>query len=156
MTETIRFQDVTADNWEAVVDLELHDHQEDFVASNCYSLAESKFNSYAVPLAIYAGDTLVGFLMYETWHAKGEPNTYFIYRFMIDRAFQNRGYGRRAMERLLRTFDQLETCRRIVICYIADNHRASRFYASLGFHEIGRADDGEMHAQRIPVSRPNN
>src|SRR3712207_8631808 len=38
-----------SDNWEEVVDLELHDSQEDLVASNLYSVAEAQFDPDARP-----------------------------------------------------------------------------------------------------------
>src|SRR5829696_5393351 len=64
MRNDVKLKDVTADNWEAVVDLELSAEQEDLVASNVYSLAESKFDPDARPRAVYAGRRVVGFLMY--------------------------------------------------------------------------------------------
>lgn len=147
MTKKISLREVNAENWEEVVDLELEDEQEDYVASNAYSLAESKFNSYAVPLAIYAGKKVVGFLMYETLHEEGEPQTYSIYRLMIDRRWQGKGYGRRALELTLKDIGRKPDCRRITICYVPDNKTAKEFYRSLGFEEVGIDDDGEMIAE---------
>ncbi len=144
----VRLEEVTADNWEEVVELELEEGQEEFLASNAYSLAESKFNPYAEPRAIYAGDTLVGFLMYESETDDGDPHDYNIYRFMIDRRYQGKGYGRAALKRCLQEIqendDDLEL---ISICYVPNNPRAKAFYASLGFKEVGIDDDGEMVAE---------
>ncbi|MEM8971446.1 MAG: GNAT family N-acetyltransferase [Pseudomonadota bacterium] len=147
MTKKISLREVDAENWEEVVDLELEDEQEDYVASNAYSLAESKYNSYAVPRAIYAGKKVVGFLMYETLHEEDEPETYSIYRFMIDRRWQGKGYGRRALEQTLKDIGKRQDCRRITICYVPNNKTAKAFYASLGFEEVGLDDDGEMIAE---------
>ena len=147
MTKKISVRDVTADNWEAVVDLELLEEQEDFVASNAYSLAESKYNAFAVPQAIYAGKKVVGFVMYETLHDEGEPEAYSIYRFMIDRRHQGHGYGRRALEQVLKEISKRPDSKRITICYVPNNANAKRFYASLGFKEIGLDDSGEMVAE---------
>ena len=83
MAKKVRLRDVTADNWEEVVDLEVSDEQEDFVADNAYSLAESKFDPYVKPRAIYAGKRVVGFLMYESLESDGRPHDYSIYRLMI-------------------------------------------------------------------------
>ena len=71
MRKRVKLADVTAGNWEAVVDLELDEAQEDLVASNAYSLAESKFDGHARPRAVYAGKRVVGFLMYEIRKARG-------------------------------------------------------------------------------------
>ena len=60
----ITLRDVTRDNWLDCVRLKVDDSQAGFVAPNAYSLAESKFETHAVPLAIYAGERMVGFAMY--------------------------------------------------------------------------------------------
>lgn len=67
---TIILRDVTKENWQACVGLRLAPEQEHFVASNAYSLAESKFMPTFIPQAIYARATpndaerMVGFAMY--------------------------------------------------------------------------------------------
>jgi diamine N-acetyltransferase len=63
-------RDVTKENWQECVRLQLAPEQEGFVSSNAYSLAESKFMPTFVPQAIYARDEatgagrMVGFIMY--------------------------------------------------------------------------------------------
>ena len=47
MTDYVKLKKVTADNWEAVVELELGAGQEDLVTSNLYSGAEAQFDSDA-------------------------------------------------------------------------------------------------------------
>ncbi|MFM1815589.1 MAG: hypothetical protein RLZ98_2284 [Pseudomonadota bacterium] len=145
--DRVVLRDVTADNWEEVVELELAPEQRDFVASNAYSLAESKFNPYAVPKAIYAGKKLVGFLMFESLGDEDRPHDYFIYRFMVDRRHQARGYGRAAMKLLLEELDKDARLRRIRICYVPANEVSRSFYASFGFRETGQDEDGEMQAE---------
>jgi diamine N-acetyltransferase len=44
MSDKVKLKKVNADNWEAVVELELGADQEDLVASNLYSVAEAQFN----------------------------------------------------------------------------------------------------------------
>ncbi len=44
MTNYVKLKKVTADNWEAVVELELGAGQEDLVTSNLYSVAEAQFD----------------------------------------------------------------------------------------------------------------
>src|SRR5262245_45069621 len=90
MPKKVRLRDVTADNWEEVVDLKVSKEQKGFVASNAYSLAESKFDPYVRPRAIYAGERVVGFLMYETLESEDRPHEYSIYRLMIDKRQQGK------------------------------------------------------------------
>ena len=147
MPKGIRLKDVTADNWEAVVDLELRDGQDDLVASNAYSLAESKFDPLARPRAVYAGRRVVGFLMYGSLEAEGKPREVLIYRFMIDGKHQGKGYGRAALARAIDEIRRMPGVRKVSICYMPDNPVAKRFYGSLGFVEVGRDEDGEIIAQ---------
>ena len=145
----IKLKDVTGDNWEAVADLKVRKSQKNALASNLYSLAESKFNPYAIPKAIYAGRRLVGFLMYEQLHEDGKPHEYSIYRFMIDKKYQGKGYGRLAMQKVLDLIREDKELRRITICYVPENKTAKAFYASFGFKEVGLDDYGEMIAEII-------
>jgi hypothetical protein len=55
-----------------------HDDQQNLIASNAVSIAESMFNPYAGPKAIYAGKKLVGFVMYESLHEDDKPHEYSI------------------------------------------------------------------------------
>ena len=147
MAKKVRLRDVTADNWEEVVDLEVSDEQEDFVADNAYSLAESKFDPYVKPRAIYAGKRVVGFLMYESLESDGRPHDYSIYRLMIDKRQQGKGYGRAALELAIDEIRQDRHVNRITISYVPGNPVSKRFYGSLGFQEVGLDEDGEMIAE---------
>jgi diamine N-acetyltransferase len=142
MARTVKLRKVTADNLQAVAGLELAPDQADLVADNVYSLAESKFDPDARPRAIYAGKRIVGFLMYEIDGCKAT-----IYRFMIDRRHQRRGYGRAAVSEALRKFRSMRGLRTVAISYMPANRPARQFYASLGFREVGLDTDGEMIAK---------
>src|SRR4029453_17067293 len=101
MSDEVRLEKVTARNWRAVARLKLAPEQKDLVASNLYSIPQSKFDPNAHPRAVYAGKELVGFLMYDVWETKEKTREASIYRFMIDRKHQGRGYGRAALARAL-------------------------------------------------------
>jgi diamine N-acetyltransferase len=147
MPKKIRLKDVTADNWEAVADLELDADQEDLVASNLYSIAESHYDPDARPRAVYAGKRVVGFLMYDVQPAKGKSREASIYRFMIDRKHQGKGYGRAALSKALEEIKAIPGVKRVSIGYMPENPVAGPFYASFGFKEVGRDRDGEVIAK---------
>ena len=147
MARAVSLKAVTADNWEAVVDLELTPEQTDMVANNCYSLAESKFDPDARPRAIYAGKRIVGFLMYEVVADERPSLTASIYRFMIDRRHQGKGYGRAALAEVLKEIQSISGVQKVSICYLASNHQAKQFYANFGFREVGHDRDGETIAE---------
>lgn len=147
MSDDVRLADVTAENWRAVAGLKLADDQKHLLASNVYSIAQSKFDPDARPRAIYAGDTVVGFMMYDVPAASEQPREASIYRFMIDSKQQGKGYGRAALALAIaeiRTIPDIET---ISISYLRGNEIAKAFYASFGFVETGDTGYGEINAE---------
>ena len=152
MPEKVSLRDVTADNWQKVVDLEVLDEQEDYVADNAYSLAESKFDPFVRPRAIYAGKRVVGFLIYEHLKSIGKPQEYSIYRFMIDKSEQGKGYGRMAIAQAIEEIKQDPRAKKVSVCYVPTNPVTKRLYAGLGFREVGLDEDGEMIAE-LKISR---
>jgi diamine N-acetyltransferase len=135
---------ITSRNWEDAANLSVRDDQKDFVAPNVWSVADSKFHDALEPMAIYDGETMVGFLMYGL---DPEDNRHWLYRFMIDRRFQGRGYGRAAMERLIALMKRIPGCTGISVGYEPENLAAERLYFSLGFVPTGMAPWGEKTAR---------
>ena len=147
MPDEVRLEKVTARNWRAVARLKLAPEQKDLVASNLYSIAQSKFDPNAHPRAIYAGKELVGFLMYDVWETKEKTREASVYRFMIDRKHQGRGYGRAALSRALDELRATPGVKKVSIGYVPENPVAKPFYASFGFVEVGSDEDGEIEAE---------
>ena len=150
MHEDVELRDVTADNRKAVAGLELDPDQEELLSSNAESLREARYDSDARPRAIYAGDKLVGFLMYDAGDPDDDPREALIYRFMIDRSHQGRGYGRAALARAIDEIRAIGSVKKISISYMPDNPTAKPFYASFGFVEVGLDEDDEMIAELTP------
>jgi diamine N-acetyltransferase len=147
MREHVELRDVTAENRQAVARLELDPEQGRLVASNAESLAEARSDPDARPRAIYAGERLAGFLMYDAGRPSDHPREALIYRFMIGREFQGKGYGRAALAKALDEIREIPGVSRILISYMPDNPVAKPFYASFGFREVGTDEDGEMIAE---------
>jgi len=151
----IEIAEVDKNNWEDVVDLQLEQDQEPFVASNAYSLAEAAYDEDCFPRAVYAGTSAVGFVMFASMASAGFAGEYMICRLMIDREHQRKGYGRQALDKTIALISGLPGSTRIKICYKPDNPVAKDFYASFGFVETGLDEEGEMIAER-PVARPGS
>lgn len=159
MTTTLR--DVTKENWQACVALRLAPEQEHFVASNAYSLAESKFMPTFVPQAIYApagpdaAAIVVGFAMYG-YYPDGAPPLglrHWIFRLMIASDYQGRGYGTAALQEIIARLEADPACNEVLIGYEPDNVVARALYARLGFAERGTTPWGELYAWR-PTPTP--
>ena len=148
MRKRLKLRPVDEDNWTDVAEMELPSEQEDYVASNLWSIAESKFDPTMRPLAIYDGKKLVGFLMYQSLEEDDEPHEYSIFRLMIAPRHQRKGYGAAALRLTLARIEQEDRdWERITICYDPKNKPAAKLYASVGFREVGVDEDGEMIAE---------
>jgi diamine N-acetyltransferase len=143
---TITLQEVTTANWRAIVALRVAPDQEDWVAPNHYSLLEAAYGFEGelahlklVPLAIYAADAPVGFLLYNTGPTL---DRFFIMRLMIDHLHQAKGYGRAALSQLLGIFRAYPQAAEVAVSYNQGNTSARQLYLSCGFVEVGRDDTG--------------
>lgn len=154
-TTAVTLRELTRENWEACVALELTEEQREWVESNAVSIAESRFYPSMAPRTIYAGDEMVGFVMYSQTPDPRDPEEgkHYIHRLMIDHRQQGRGYGRAAMQQVLALLTAIPTCRTIWIGYLPDNDLARHFYASLGFEEQGEAPWGGDWLARLIIRR---
>jgi len=143
---TVNLAPVTARNRAAIEALKVDPTQAHFVADNAASLSEAERDPGASPRAIMAGDTLVGFLMYDAT----DRSDVRLYRFMIDAAHQGRGYGRAGLQAFLAEVSGLGDVTRISICYEPENEGARNLYAKAGFVEEGLDEDDEMIAALDP------
>jgi diamine N-acetyltransferase len=135
---------IDKNNWEDAAKLQVREDQAEFVAPNVWSIAESQFYPWTRPRAIYDADTMVGFLVYGR---DPEDDEYWLYRFMIDRSFQGRGHGRRALDALIEEVRRLPESRRITVGYQPNNAVAERLYFKAGFKPAGMASWGERLAR---------
>ena len=145
-TIDIRIAPVTPATSTLVTALQLAPEQMDSVASNADSLREARSDRDAQPRVIMAGDRVVGFLMYEAPRDDDEAR---IYRFMIDRAWQGRGYGKAALREVLKEIAGLGHIGHVSICYEPENEAARQLYRTAGFVEEGLDEDGEMIADLV-------
>ena len=117
----------------------------------CRGLASiSDGEEQSTAYAIYAGDTMVGFIMYN--HTPLDPDdpwdsdSYNIWKLMIDENHQGKGYGRQS---LLEVIAEMKTMPKGSAKYIdvhvnPENVAAMKLYNSLGFADSGLRDDDEI------------
>lgn len=125
----ITLQPITRDNWEACFALDVAPEQAAFLPNNAYSLAQPYAEREFVPLAIYADDAMVGFVMYAV---SPDQRKSWIGRLMIDHWYQHQGYGRTAMEQVIARMEALPKHEDCGVRYAPNNAVARRLYLSLG------------------------
>jgi diamine N-acetyltransferase len=139
----IELKPITRENWQEAAGLEVAPDQQEFIEANIWSIAESKFYEQLTAMAIYDRRTMVGFLMWGYSPDDGRP---WLYRFMIDRRHQGKGYGTAALQVLLNQLRR-EGLPELNVGYHRDNTVAERLYLRAGFQKRGLAPWGEMAAR---------
>lgn len=138
----IQLHPITKLNWETCISLKVEKDQEKFVASNLYSLAESRFENSFLPLGIYAENQMIGFAMIGKDPADG---VYWIVRFMIDKGYQGRGYGWEALQIILSYMkSRYDVSPFLLLGVNPDNLQATRLYQKAGFRDTGKIADREV------------
>ena len=154
----ISIQKVNIHNvWELLA-LEVDENQKSFVATNIESIVEAyttlAADGVALPFGIYKDKTPVGFLMIgygdqpEVENPAIANDSYCIWRLMIDRNHQGKGYGTQALRLAL---DDIRTlpcgpARTCFLSYEPENTTAKKLYYRFGFRETGEMDENEVVA----------
>ena len=91
----ITLREITENNLEQVLSLDVFEHQNDYVSTTAYSLAQAwLYHDTAFPFAIYTDDLLIGFVMLGYYKVKKQ---YTLWKFLIDKRYQNKGYGKKLL-----------------------------------------------------------
>lgn len=143
MSAMITLRPITAKNWNECIGLQPGEDQKRFVASNLYSLAESKFKPWMVPLGIYDGEEMIGFVMYGLDQDDGNP---WIYRLMVSEGRQGKGCGRAALREVIARLRAIPGRGEIKLSFNPGNARAEKLYESIGFRRTGEVISGEVVA----------
>lgn len=138
----LRLEKVNERTFKKIIDMKLPAEQNKFVAPNVVSLAQAwLYYQEARPLAICNDDDVVGFVMLD-WDEN--ERTVGIWRFMIAPEFQNKGYGKKAMEVVIELVRNEGKFDLIHLDYVPGNTIAHDLYFSLGFRENGEVEDDEI------------
>ena len=120
--------------------------QRHMVEDNVYSIAEAHFSASAWMRAIYAGETPIGFIMTHTGSDYEDgidcPGV-FLWRFMIAAPYQGKGYGKRALEKLIQHLKAMGVRLLYTSCGQGEGSPEG-FYRKLGFIPTGGHYDEEI------------
>ncbi len=158
----IEFKEITWNNFNECISLELYEEQRNFLASNLYSLAQSYIALLndklpAMTFAIYDKNSMIGFIMmyYDTVDENeyGNEAAYGILRFMIDKKHQGKGFGKESLEKALeyiRTYPQGKA-KAVYIAYNPENEVANKLYKTFGFKGTGKVNDEDEVIVRLEL-----
>lgn len=136
----VTLKEITKDSVNSILKLKVAEGQDRFVASNAVSIAQAHFEETAWFRGIYDGDTPVGFIMLDLNHEKAE---YWIWRFMVDKDQQGKGYGAQALQQAIDFVKTLPNAKELYLSYVPKEGNPAPFYQKLGFVETGEMEDDE-------------
>jgi histidinol dehydrogenase len=135
---------VDAGNLEAVLALEIAEHQRGLAMPAAMSVAHAAYEPASRMLALFDGADAVGLLLLYNarLHEQRPANQLYVWQLMVDRRHQRRGLGRRAMAWVI------EEARRMGMAEVGLSHKAldgnaGPLYEKLGFAYTGEVVDGE-------------
>ena len=136
----VTLEPITQQNFKAVIAMELEESQKGYVQTNEYSIAQSYIYPEFRPMAICAEGVPVGFLL---WCIDTDEDAYWIYRLMLDKTRQHKGYGTCALRLLTEMLKGDPDRRCVYISAFPDNTVALTAYRKFGFVDDGREINGE-------------
>ncbi len=131
----ISIKSIPREKWDTIANLSVHNEQSHFIETSAQCLDDAKNDTYNMKwdfYGVYANDILVGFAM----HGK---NNHWLYpqvwldRFMIDKNFQGKGYGKKSMELILQKMYSDYNCKKIFLSVYENNLHAIKLYEKLEF-----------------------
>ncbi len=145
----IEARPIDRSNVNAILKLQVRDDQKHFVGSNAMTLAQAQFEPYSSVYGFWEGDVPVGLIAmidlqpdHPDFSEDDPENAIYVWRLMIDKDHQGKGYGTQAMEF---AFDWARKLGRTQLCLsvVPEDGSAIPFYERLGLRDTGRVDQGE-------------
>ncbi|MEF3354097.1 GNAT family N-acetyltransferase [Paenibacillus sp. GYB006] len=154
----MEFREITWDNYIECIELQVTEEQKRFISSNQHALAEayiaSKEGQVIITFAVYKDEKMVGFISmyYDDGDGNFEYSSYGVFKFMIDKRYQGKGYGKEAMVKAIE-FSKSSPhgkARVVELTYKPENVVSKNLYSSLGFVETGNTHpSGEVYAEFV-------
>lgn len=162
----IELKHINHGNWLECIELEVGEGQNQFVSPNIFSLAEAYVHSEAnkleaekyyrcIPFAIYSDNKMIGFTMltYEKENDFDNKPSYEIYRLMIAKNDQGKGFGKEVIKQLLdyiKTYPYGETDY-VYASWHPDNKASERICLANGFMVVGEDEEDGAVISRLAI-----
>jgi diamine N-acetyltransferase len=127
----ISIKDIDESNWLECINLKVAEKQEDFISTNLYTIAQSKFEKEIKLLGIFKDEVMIGFAAY-ILDKDGDMN---LYKLMMDEQYQGKGYGKEALKLLMELIKIEAIKNEIWLSLHPDNKAAIKLYSDYGFNQ---------------------
>ena len=137
----VKLVHVTEQNWLGAVSLSVHENQNKFLATPIEILARGYvYRSYNARVYGISNDGhIIGVALVKDMDE--EPSCYDLQQFMIDRHFQNKGYGTEALRLILSVLSKERKYGQVEVCVNKENAAALWMYKKAGFEDTGYIDE---------------
>ncbi len=145
----IQLVDVNEQNWLEVAALRVTEQQQNFLDRPLGIIARGYvYRSCNARVFAISGDgQILGVALVKDMDE--EPACYDLQQFMIDRRFQNKGYGTQALTQLLALLSEEGRYDQVEVCVDKRDSAALRVYEKLGFEDTGYIDDAVPHCLNL-------
>ena len=131
----VEFVEINEENYEAVLKLKITDEQNEgkFIAPNVRSIADAYVYRIAgdvFPYAVQDGEAVVGFVLLDE---DEEEKEIMIWRMMVDKDYQGKGYGRAIVEKVMKQFEADSRFEVLIADYVKGNDVMGKLLESFGF-----------------------
>lgn len=134
----ISLRSINADNYIECLNLSVDIENTDFVDTVAWSLAEAwVYYKDSHPYAIYNDDEIIGYVLMNT----GDEH-YEIINFLIDKRFQNKGFGTQAAKLCVDYLVKEYSATKISLPIHPENKLAQKLWEGLGFKKSNAIEDG--------------
>ena len=137
----VRLVPVTEENWMDVASLSVKEHQKNYVAPAIGILARGYVyrDCNAKIYAVENDGIIIGTALVREF--ADEPLGYDLQQFLIDRKYQNRGYGSQALKLILDELRKENHYDHVELCVKKQDAEAIHLYEKLGFADSGYVDE---------------
>jgi diamine N-acetyltransferase len=141
----LRLVEITDDNFDVAVGIQVREDQNRFVAPVLRSLAQAYVHhEFAWPRLLLDGDKAVGFIMVKFEPEDEDPDfRAAIWRLNIAEEHQGRGYGRFAVAGAVEEARR-RGFQRLTVTWVPEEGGPEDFYLGLGFRRTGRVEGSEV------------
>lgn len=137
----IKLLEVNEENWLDVISLDVSEEQQRFLDRPIGIVARGYIyrSCNAKVFGIYNDEQAIGIALVKDMDE--EPACYDLQQFMIDKRFQNKGYGTEALRLILSLLSKEGKYSQVEVCVNKSDAAALRVYEKIGFEDTGYIDE---------------
>lgn len=121
-------------------DIEILEKQQNFISSK-EKINNALKEENILGFDIYFNQQKIGFILLNNFC----KNSFFLWNFIIDKKYQNMGYGTLALKKLFKFLKENYFAKLLTTTYNFNNYHAKHIYEKLGFEQTDIVNENEIH-----------